>query len=767
MRVRFRVPVLSLLALLVFLLNVYLLVYAGRFHVVDEVSTYAMSESLAKRGSLDTDQIAWTQWARPQREVQGAFGRGGHVYSQKGLATAFLPTALVRLALPHRSIGLTFPAFLANQIFTALTALVLVIYLSSLGYSVCIAIVLGLIYGVATLALPYSRTLFGEPVVAFSIIFSLYALYRDKRARSILWALMGGLGFSLGVWARFVNLPLLLPLWWYQVKSDPSNSRCKLRRLIPKRAEHGVVFLFSSVLLGLGLYFMYNIYRFGSPLKTGYYHLSLEDFSTPPWVGFYGLVFSPFRGIIWFSPLSILSVPGALMLFKRRRDEAVTMIFIVGLYLAIYSVWRMWWGGFMWGPRFLLPVVPILTVLLMPLWESKKWRYALLFGTVVSLVVQFLSVASDFTLTETILQMTFKNPERSQPMYSLMWSPIVLQWKNLRKGFWDIAWVHLGEKALAIYVLIAMSILLSSIAMLFCCKRNHFLSKKPIASFFLVVISFLLWIVAVTKGISSLSIDARNASVDKAMIEAIAHIEHSRLQKASIVTIVPFDYEAFMNWNHTGLYVLGLYAHKPPLHNEEKELLDITQKHNKIIWLLTSRIRPGNRDALPEKLLSKDSFVFYHKWYGDVRLVGFLSYNVVVNEKKQLIQGDFDFSGKIHLRQIMLGFTKKFIAVRTLWIPRSHVDKNYVVFVHLLTREGKYVAGFDGIPGNCYSPTNMWSPGDSIIDQRAILVPSDIPNGEYAIEIGLYDPSTGKRAQVRYNGRVDSKVVVRGVRIAR
>ena len=57
-------------ALCVLLLAAYLLVYAGRFHVIDEVSLYTMGESLAKRGTFDTDQIVWTQWV--PRAVRGA-----------------------------------------------------------------------------------------------------------------------------------------------------------------------------------------------------------------------------------------------------------------------------------------------------------------------------------------------------------------------------------------------------------------------------------------------------------------------------------------------------------------------------------------------------------------------------------------------------------------------------------------------------------------------------------------------------------------------
>ena len=54
-----------------FLFAVYLLCYRGGFHSIDEVSMFAVTESLVKFGRPNTDQIAWTQWTTSQREAQG------------------------------------------------------------------------------------------------------------------------------------------------------------------------------------------------------------------------------------------------------------------------------------------------------------------------------------------------------------------------------------------------------------------------------------------------------------------------------------------------------------------------------------------------------------------------------------------------------------------------------------------------------------------------------------------------------------------------
>ncbi|HRW08001.1 MAG TPA: hypothetical protein P5121_23025, partial [Caldilineaceae bacterium] len=94
--------------LVALLFSIYVLTSAGKFHIVDEVSLFGVTESLALRGEVDTNAIAWTQWVNSPGEVLGAFGPNGEVYSKKGPAPAFLavPWYLALLAVARLDIGL-------------------------------------------------------------------------------------------------------------------------------------------------------------------------------------------------------------------------------------------------------------------------------------------------------------------------------------------------------------------------------------------------------------------------------------------------------------------------------------------------------------------------------------------------------------------------------------------------------------------------------------------------------------------------------------
>ncbi len=77
------------------------------------------------------------------------------------------------------------------------------------------------------------------------------------------------------------------------------------------------------------------------------------------------------------------------------------------------------------------------------------------------------------------------------------------------------------------------------------------------------------------------------------------------------------------------------------------------------------------------------------------------------------------------------------------WIARSAVSSNYSVFVHLLDSSGALAAQSDGWPGGI--PTAALSPNQTLTDARALQLSPDLPAGEYRVQIGLYDPATGRR----------------------
>jgi uncharacterized membrane protein len=86
--------------------------------------------------------------------------------------------------------------------------------------------------------------------------------------------------------------------------------------------------------------------------------------------------------------------------------------------------------------------------------------------------------------------------------------------------------------------------------------------------------------------------------------------------------------------------------------------------------------------------------------------------------------------------------------VRLVWRVLNHPGAAYTTFVHALAPGPKVVAQKDSPPLGGRFPTTFWLPGDELADEYTMVLPGDLARGQYEIEIGLYDPTTGKRLPV-------------------
>ena len=66
------------------------------------------------------------------------------------------------------------------------------------------------------------------------------------------------------------------------------------------------------------------------------------------------------------------------------------------------------------------------------------------------------------------------------------------------------------------------------------------------------------------------------------------------------------------------------------------------------------------------------------------------------------------------------------------------------LFVHLLDEEGQVVAQHDGLDIRLAGLRG----GDRFAQLHTLPLPADLPSGEYALQIGIYDPATGERLTV-------------------
>jgi hypothetical protein len=86
------------------------------------------------------------------------------------------------------------------------------------------------------------------------------------------------------------------------------------------------------------------------------------------------------------------------------------------------------------------------------------------------------------------------------------------------------------------------------------------------------------------------------------------------------------------------------------------------------------------------------------------------------------------------------------------WLALAPPRQSQTVFIHLLDETGQYVIGHDYTPLGGASPTYLWFPkwipGQTYVDPYRLLLPADLPPGEYLLEVGLYGMTSLRRLPV-------------------
>jgi len=86
--------------------------------------------------------------------------------------------------------------------------------------------------------------------------------------------------------------------------------------------------------------------------------------------GLAGLLFSPSRGLLVYSPVLLFLAPAVWLWRRARRGRVVgACALFAAAHVLVHAVWPIWWGGDCFGPRLLAETLPGLVLLLVPLLE--------------------------------------------------------------------------------------------------------------------------------------------------------------------------------------------------------------------------------------------------------------------------------------------------------------------------------------------------------------------------------------------------------------
>lgn len=726
------------------LFSLYLLSYRGGFHSVDEVSMFAVTESLVKFGSPHTDQIAWTQWTTTQREAQGFFGIDGHVYSKKGLLFSLVMTPFYSLGLLIPGIGMLQAASLTNTLVTAGTAGLVYLTVRTLAFDRVVALATAGIFGTTTIAWVYSKYLFSEPLSGLLLLGTTLLVLQVRGGEGHWSAGLAGFLAGLAVATRVNNL-FVVPLWALYlvgvgIQYDPAAVRNigrgtvqQLHRLIP------LVCFFGGLLPPLLLLLFYNALRSGDPLQTGY---DLTIFSPEILTGLYKLLFSPLRGLFVYSPVLLLSLPGMIWLWRWHRGAMLLVAGASGITLLLFATWSSG-EGLSWGSRFLVPLVPLLSICLAPLVKRACQHdlvMAALLGMLacVSLAVQLLGVAINPWVYLSELQAKFGGEfflERTAALMDFRYAQPLGQLRMWSLENSDIAWWQpwgLDQLALGLSLLLLVITLMH--------MRSVWLGRWLRGSSVMVGIAVLVIPLALL-GRYNVTDQQFGGSQTPSYLVALERVAAQVRPRDLIITVAPYHYHLPMNRFKAFIPLIGFARQVTPLADTAMPLLErALEGHN--VWLVTVGCPPAATDNPVEWWLAHNAFKASDEWIEDARLVRYATSTPPLTITVQAILGDMFRLDTVRFPvSAMAGDT---MPIEMRWHALVPPDADYNIFVQLLDKDGFPIAQHDGPPMGGYAPTRIWKVGAEMRDRRALILPSTAA-GSYRFIVGMVNPASGQR----------------------
>lgn len=262
-----------------------------------------------------------------------------------------------------------------NMAVTALTLALLYSIIQRLGFKKRTSVTLVLGLGLGTLVFPYARYDFNQPSANLFMVAQAFFLLRWLERKAFHDLVCAGLCLGLALWSRTEYGLLLLPMFATLVAAREKGWQKWLAATFP-------------CFLALVFVLVYNSHYWGADqLLMGGYGQSQHRGS--PLEALWGIFLSPGKSAFLYSPLLLLSLPALPLFLKRTGYRGGLWLLHGACVFILYCFAFYWWGGWCWGPRLILPLLPALILSIGVLLE---WR-SLLLRRLVWLVFILLAVA--------------------------------------------------------------------------------------------------------------------------------------------------------------------------------------------------------------------------------------------------------------------------------------------------------------------------------------------------------------------------------------
>jgi hypothetical protein len=288
-----------------------------------------------------------------------------------------------------------------NAIITAIGCVLLFALARLFAYSQSVSVIATAIYGLATLAWPYSKYDFSEPTLVMFILASIYLILRwgqNGRGRFLLLAGLTALCATATKYFAGVLVPLLvLEVGLLHWERHPKASK------LPSAIKPILLFCLPFLVVAVpALWYLGSHYGYSPSILEAWAGVQRGWLPLPMEIGLRGLLFSPGKSFFLYSPPTILAVLSVFPFVRRHGLKSVGLLAIILVYFLIYSKKPAWHAGAGWGPRYQVLVIPIVILLIAPLIRKaveerhRLAQYALIATFVLGVGMQSLAISKSF-----------------------------------------------------------------------------------------------------------------------------------------------------------------------------------------------------------------------------------------------------------------------------------------------------------------------------------------------------------------------------------
>ena len=361
--------------LLAFLISVFSITYSGHFISDDEHLLTSRTLSLAFDQNVSDARV----YGNSRRY---ALTNTSQIYAAQAAniepGQAVVGAIFVRVS-ELLGLGRVQTIYLVNIWATAITGVVLFVAVRRMGYAQRTAIWTTLIFGVGSIAWPYSRTYFRDTLamlflaIAWACVVIITQSIKTEKSSPRSWIiyLLMIISLTAGILTKntiVIALPFLLGnILYVRIKQDRSIDATLLTRYKTAFFCAGagvlVFVLWVSFTSPTGIFARYSL---------EYYQLLAQKFFFQPHPHFFeallGPLVSPGKSIFIYSPILVISLLG---LFAQSRTSWPAWMYLVTLVLGQALFYDdAWWGHINWGLRFTLPAIPPLILSAVPVLDT-------------------------------------------------------------------------------------------------------------------------------------------------------------------------------------------------------------------------------------------------------------------------------------------------------------------------------------------------------------------------------------------------------------